>query len=92
MPSSYKVELTKSALKEFNKLSVKLQDRMLEAFHILSQNPFSEFLDIKKLKGEDHLYRIRVGSYRLVYEIQKQVLKVIIIKIGDRKEVYRFFM
>lgn len=41
---------------------------------------------IKKLIGEGNLYRIREGSYRIVYMIQD---KKLIVKIGDRKEVYR---
>ena len=42
----------------------------------------------KKLSGRDG-YRIRVGDYRIIYEIQKSVLVVLIIDIGHRREIYR---
>lgn len=87
----YSVEFTKSAKKEFDLLSKKIQDKVVEALSFLSQNPFSEFLKFKKLKGADFLYRIRLGDYRIVYEIRSQILIVLVIKIGHRRDVYRSF-
>jgi len=66
-----------------------MRERILEAVTILAQNPFTELLQIKKLKGADDLYRIRLGNYRVVYEIRKTILLIVVIKIGHRKEVYR---
>jgi len=62
---------------------------MLEALAVLSENPYSELLRIKKLRGADALYRIRIGDYRVVYEVRRDRLVVIVIKIGHRGEVYR---
>ena len=42
-----------------------------------------------KLQGEDDLYRIRVGDYRIVYEIQDAVLVVLVVQLGHRREIYR---
>lgn len=89
MPARYHVEFAKSAKKEFDALSVKVQEKILEACKILSTNPFSEILKIKKLKGADSLYRIRIGDYRVVYEVRREVLLILVIKIGHRREVYR---
>lgn len=89
MPS-YKVEFTRSAKKEFDRIPSDIQNKVVEALSILSQNPFSEFLKIKKLKGADELYRIRLGDYRLVYEVRRHILVIIVIKIGHRKDIYRF--
>lgn len=88
MPA-YRVEFTKSAKKEFERLPKNIQDQVVEAVQFLSENPFSELLKIKKLKGAETLFRIRIGSYRVVYNVQRSVLTVIVIKIGHRKEVYR---
>ena len=44
---------------------------------------------VKKLGGEDDLYRIREGDYRIIYTVQDKELIVLVVKIGDRKEVYR---
>lgn len=41
----------------------------------------------KKLKGRE-AYRIRVGNYRIIYEIEDKILKVTVIDAGDRKEIY----
>ena len=86
----YRIEFVKSARKEFSQVPKEIRERVLEALDILSKNPFSEFLKIKKLKGADSLYRIRLGDYRLVYEVQNSVLIIIVIKIGHRKDIYRF--
>jgi len=88
--AAYRIEFVRSAKKEFDRLSRDLREKVLEALDILSKNPFSEFLKIKKLKGADSLYRIRLGDYRLVYEVQKDILLILVIKIGHRKDVYRF--
>lgn len=87
---SYKVEFVKSAQKEFNRLSKGIQDKVTKALYLLAQDPFSELLKIKKLKGADQLYRLRLGDYRVVYEVRQNVLVVVVIKIGHRKDIYRF--
>ncbi len=87
--ASFSVEFVKSARKEFDRLPAKMKTTMTEALKLLSQNPFSELLKIKKLKGAEHLYRVRLGDYRVVYEIRQERLVVLIIKIGHRSDVYR---
>ena len=89
MPASYQVQFTKSATKEYSTLPRKTQDKIAEALQFLSTNPFSELLKVKKSKGADALYRIRIGDYRVVYEIRLEILLIIVIKIGHRREVYR---
>ena len=44
--------------------------------------------DVKKLKGRD-AWRIRVGDYRVIYEIHDRVLQIIVITAGHRREIYR---
>lgn len=87
--SSYRVEFTKSARKEFSDLPNKMQDKVVEALTFLAENPFSDLLRIKRLKGAPSLYRIRIGDWRVVYEVRSDTLVVVIIKIWHRKEVYR---
>ena len=85
----YKIEIKKSAKKEFDRLPAMVRRRVIEALQFLSQNPYSELLQVKKLKGVDSVYRIRIGDYRILYEIENDRLIVIVIKIGHRSEVYR---
>ncbi|MFH1262655.1 MAG: type II toxin-antitoxin system RelE/ParE family toxin [Pseudomonadota bacterium] len=86
----YRVEFTKSARKEFDGLPKTVQDRVIDASHLLAQNPYTELLKIRKIRGGEHLYRVRLGDYRLLYEIRKEVLLILVIKIGHRSGVYRF--
>ena len=88
MPT-YRVEFTRSAKREFDRLPQRMQERVVEACGVLTMNPFSDLLRIKKLKGAAALYRVRIGDHRLVYEVRQQLLLVVIIKIGHRREVYR---
>ncbi len=86
----YQVEFLKSSQKEFDRLLSKIQDKILESLSILLNNPFSEILKYKKIKGSDSLYRIRVGDYRVVYEVKNDILLIVVIKLGHRKDVYRY--
>ncbi|HMT07455.1 MAG TPA: type II toxin-antitoxin system RelE/ParE family toxin [Pyrinomonadaceae bacterium] len=88
MPT-YIVEFTKSAEKEFLRLPKRIRDKFAEAFKLLAISPFSELLRIKKLKGTEDAFRIRVGEYRLIYKVEADQLIVLVIKTGHRSEVYR---
>ena len=85
---AYEIVFKKSAAKELQGLPQKIQQKILDAVQLLSLNPYTELIQIKKMKGEDSLYRVRIQDYRVIYLIENQVIKVTIIKIGHRKEVY----
>ena len=85
----YEVVFKKSALKELQKLPPKIQQKVVDATRLLALNPYTELLQIKKLKGTDSLYRIRIQDYRVLYFIENKIIKVTIIKIGHRKDVYK---
>ncbi len=84
----YKVVFKKSAAKELQSLPQRIQQKILDAVQLLSLNPYTELLQIKKMKGVDSLYRVRIQDYRVIYLIENQIIKITIIKIGHRKEVY----
>ena len=42
----------------------------------------------KKLKGVENLYRLREGDYRVIYSVEDRVLRVIVVAVGNRKDVY----
>ncbi len=83
---SYKVEFSKGALKQFTKLSDKLQTRIQKKIDELADNTRPN--GVAKLKNDDNRYRIRVGVYRILYNIFDDVLLVTVVKIGHRREVY----
>ncbi|MEY4393112.1 MAG: hypothetical protein RL595_361 [Planctomycetota bacterium] len=87
--AKFRVVFVKSAKKEFEKLPAKIQAKTVDALKLLAENPYSELLKVKKLKGADALYRIRLSDYRVVYEIHNDRLIILVIAIGHRGDVYR---
>ncbi|MDJ0899079.1 MAG: type II toxin-antitoxin system RelE/ParE family toxin [Xenococcus sp. MO_188.B8] len=85
--ASYKIEWKQSAKKELKKLDKQIIPRILQAIENLADNPYLS--GSKKLIGSDSIYRIRVGDYRIVYNIKSSVLTIEIIKVGHRREIYR---
>jgi mRNA interferase RelE/StbE len=85
---SYAIVFKKSAAKELQGLPKKVQQKILDAVRLLSLNPYTELLQIKKMKGAESLYRVRIQDYRVIYLIENQTIKVTIIKVGHRGEVY----
>ena len=85
--SPYQVDLAPRAQRELRKL--KRQPRLLRALLDCLQTLADE-PDAKKLKAPRDLWRVVVKSdYRIIYEIQDAKLIVLVVKIGDRKDVYR---
>lgn len=83
----YEVKFTKGARKMFRKLSQELQDRIQTKIDELAIEPRPH--GVKKLKGEENSYRIRVGDYRIIYEIFDAILLVSVVEVGHRSNVYK---
>jgi mRNA interferase RelE/StbE len=82
----YRVILPKSVQKELDRLSDEMVRRILARLTELESNPRPP--DVKKLKGRN-AWRIRVGDYRVIYEIHDRELQILVITVGHRREVYR---
>ena len=83
---SYSVQIKRSAAKELAHIAKSDRSRLVQAIDTLAENPFKG----SALKGELRgLRRIRVGEYRVVYEILDDVLVVLVVRIAHRREVYR---
>jgi mRNA interferase RelE/StbE len=86
--SRYRLEIRPSVEKTLRKLrDAELQHRLDDAFNKLSENP--RRMGTQKMTGFQNRYRFRVGDFRIIYEIHDSVLVVLILAIGDRKEIYR---
>ncbi len=83
---SYRVELTGAAARQVKKLPRPARDRLIGAIAALEQEPRPH--GAKKLVGEEVAWRIRVGDYRVIYEIVDQTLTVTIVRAAHRREVY----
>jgi mRNA interferase RelE/StbE len=84
---SYEVNFSKRAKKQFNKLPLDVQERIQTKINDLTIEPRPN--GVKKLQGDDNSYRVRVGDYRVIYEVDDDVLIVTVIKIGNRGEIYK---
>lgn len=84
--ASYNVEFSANVRKDFRKIPNADAGKILGKIHDLEEDPRPS--GSKKLKGEE-LYRIRVGVYRVVYEIEDERLVVFIVRVKHRKEAYR---
>jgi mRNA interferase RelE/StbE len=82
----YKVIFTKSVKKDFRKIPKLEVSKILYEIEELAKNPRSS--KTKKLKGEK-LYRLRVGNYRVIYDIQDYLMLIFVVKLGHRSDIYR---
>jgi mRNA interferase RelE/StbE len=81
----YSIDFSKKAQKRLDRLSDAIANPILSAIGSLSNNPRPQ--GYQKLKGRKG-YRIRVGNYRVIYEIFDGVLLIDVIDLGHRKEIY----
>lgn len=82
----YTVLIERYAQKQIMKLDKKIIPVIKSAIAELANNPRPH--GYKKLKGED-AYRIRIGDYRIIYEIDGDVILVTVVSVGHRKDVYK---
>ena len=83
----YRIEIAPSALRELERMEKAPRGRIVRAINSLAAD--ARPANGKKLKGTADRWRIRVGDYRVVYDIQDDVLLVLVVKIGHRRDVYR---
>jgi mRNA interferase RelE/StbE len=84
---AYSILLAPPAERHLKALAESIQKRIVKRLRTLRENPRPQ--GVKKLAGEDELYRIREGDHRIIYIIRDKELIVLVVKIGNRKEVYR---
>ncbi len=83
---SFSIRIKGKALKELAAVIKPERLRILSAIDTLAENPYKGSV----LKGDlTGLRRIRVGHYRVIYEIDQGILQVLVVKVGHRREVYR---
>lgn len=79
---AYSVDFKPIAIRQINKLDKSIQARLKPKIYALAENPRPS--GVKKLPGYENRYRIRVGDYRILYEIHDKILSVLIIEVGPR--------
>jgi mRNA interferase RelE/StbE len=85
----YKLRFLDKALDDLKKIDKPHQVIIKEKLSILAKNPSVLSNNIKKISGtKEKLYRLRIGSYRVIFKKEKDKLIIIVIRIGHRKEIY----
>lgn len=87
MTASYKIRWKTSAKKELRKIEASLIPTVIEAVERLAENPLP--VGYRKLVGATRLYRIRIGKYRIVYEIENDQMVIVIVRVRHRKNAYQ---
>lgn len=85
--ASYEVRIGRSAEKQLRRLPGPDRDRVANAIATLADDPLPR--GVRKLMGYDDVFRIRVGRYRILYEVSERTLIVAVLKVGHRRGVYR---
>ncbi len=84
---TYRIEWKLSALRELKRLDRQVVPRIVTAVEALSSDPFPR--GVKKLHGGEMTYRIRIGDYRVIYEVIADRVLVEIARVRHRKDAYR---
>jgi mRNA interferase RelE/StbE len=85
--TTYELRIARRALRSLARLERREQQRIRAALDLLAGNPRPPAC--VAMQGEESVYRIRLGNYRIVYEVLDSVLLVHVVRIGHRREVYR---
>jgi mRNA interferase RelE/StbE len=84
----FEVLYKKRALKGLARMPAALRERAREALSLLAANPDRQGLDVKPLQGR-HGLRLRIGDWRLIYEVDRGRLIILVVEIGPRGDVYK---
>lgn len=83
----FEIHISATAEKTLRKTPKKDISRIVLAIQSLASDPHPPLC--RKLSGEESTFRIRVGLYRVIYEVRKKQLIIQVLKIGHRKDIYR---
>ena len=84
----YKIIISKKASEFILQLDKGYKNKIKTILYSLKNNPFS--YPYKKIRGETNLYRIRVGKYRILYEVNKKENLIVVLKIDHRRSIYKW--
>ena len=84
---AYRVIFRPNAEREVKRFSLDVQSRIMTEILALAETPRPSAAI--KLKGSENLYRIRVGDYRVIYSVEDDLVVVVVVEVGNRKEIYR---
>lgn len=84
--TGYAVSYSKKAEKDLKKIDQAQAKKIKDQFKELVKG--NQNFDIKKLQGNEDLYRLRVGDYRAIFEVHEHIIVIYVVQIGHRKDIY----
>jgi len=82
----FQIIWSESAAKKLKKLDKTVAKRIFKKVSELSENPYHS--DVTKIIGDPY-FRLRIGDYRVIFDIQNDMLRMLILNVGHRKNVYK---
>jgi mRNA interferase RelE/StbE len=83
----YRIDFAPAAVRQLRKLDPPARRRIQAAVELLAEEPRPA--GAKKLVGGESEWRVRTGDYRIIYEIHDQMLVVLVVAVGHRREIYQ---
>lgn len=83
---AYSINIKKSVEKDLRKLPTSVISRVIEAIENLKDNPYPK--QSKKLKSTEKTYRLRVGNYRIIYQVDEERKEIVVYHVRHRENVY----
>jgi len=84
----YKIVFTKNAYKSFRRIPENVVDRIRKKLDQIAKDPYTKRSNVTKLQNRQG-YRLRVGDWRVIYDIRTDELIILVLKVGSRGEIYR---
>lgn len=88
----YEIVISEKADKELDELPARVADKILDKIEILATDPrprkYKKLTNFHVANVTGDLYRIRIGDYKAIYTIEDEILRVLVVKVAHRKEVY----
>lgn len=84
--AKWRIEFSKGAFKYYEKLDKKMKKRIDRILLWLSEN---EMLNLKEIKGEKDIYRLRIGKYRILLKVFYEEKIILIFDLGSRGDIYK---
>jgi len=84
----YRIEFTRQALQALLKVPPKIKQLIKEKMDQIASDPYAKHNNVTKLQGRPG-FRLRVGEWRVIYEIDKEKFIIVVLKVAPRGEVYK---
>lgn len=84
----YKVRIAQAAADFIREQSAKIQRQILDKISFLAKDPYNRG---ERIKGTTDMFKIRSGDYRIAYKVEKGQLLILVVRVGHRRDFYRFF-